>query len=257
MLFNTLEHTKSFKIKPKQFKAVLFLFLFSFGFNLGTTQEWKNLKAYQKESGNLNLKEGNWLKKDRKQNTLIWQNANSYNLNLEKGNLKYKSISEIRDFYSWFDTEIRKQGHEVNGVGVAAVAASQLSKLDNGFIRFFIVRNKEIVDFINDGSFVVFEFSFPLLQDLYNSDDLLKGEEAKNWSLKTGLQEQCEILEPLYNKLSDKALFRLSKMAKGKGIFKLGIPKALRFEGAINNCENRFNHAVNKLLPYYIENLNR
>ena len=85
---------------------------------------------------------------------------------MEKGNLKYKSISEIRDFYSWFDTEIRKQGHEVNGVGVAAVAASQLSKLDNGFIRFFIVRNKEIVDFINDGSFVVFEFSF--LPSLYS-----------------------------------------------------------------------------------------
>lgn len=81
------------------------------------------------------------------------------------------------------------------------------------------------------------------------------GEEARNLSLKTGLQEQCEILEPLYTKLSDKAIFRLSKMAKGKGIFKLGVPKALRFEGPIKNCENRFNHAVNKLLPYYLDKL--
>ena len=239
----------------KQFQFNLAFIILTFSLYFGTAQEWNTLKTYQKETGNLTLHEGNWLKKDRKRSTLIWQEANIFNLTLEKGNKNYKSISQIRDFYLWFDTVIKKQGHELNGVGVAAVAAGQLSKIDSGFIRFFIIRNKEVVDFVNDGSLLVFEFSFPLLQDLYNSDDLIKGEDAKNWSLKYGLQEQCEILEPLYSKLSDKAVIKLSKMAKGKGVFILGVPKALRFEGDIKNCENRFNHALHKLLPYYLDNL--
>ena len=216
-------------------------------------QEWNNLRAYKIETGNQTLRNGCWLKKDRKKQTEVWNKANVFNLSIKKGNLKYKSISQIRDFYTWFDTEIKKKGHEVRGVGIASIAANQLSKMDNFFIRFFIVRNKEIVLFANNGSNKVFEFAFPLLNEIFFSKEVLKGEKAKLWGIKHGKIEQCEILEPLYQKLSFNALYRLEKMAKGKGVFNLAVPNELKYEGKIDNCQTRFEHGKNKLLPYYLK----
>lgn len=152
----------------------------------------------------------------------------------------------------WFDEQRLKQGHEFQGFGIAAVAAGQLSKLDNGFIRNFIVRNEEVTQFVNKGSNAVFEFAFPLMQKIYYSKTLILKEQAKIWIDSYGLKEQCEILDPLYKALSYKAIKRLSKMAKGQGIFKLGVPGRLRFEGDITNCESRFEHAKTKILPHYL-----
>jgi len=222
-------------------------------FNNSYTQEWKSLKAYQIETGNNILLDGCWLKKDRKKQTEVWNKANIFNLSAINGNLKYSSISQIRDFYNWFDVERKKKGHEIIGVGIASVAANQLSKMDNFFIRFFIVRNKEIVQFANNGSKKVFEFAFPLLKEVYFSKEILKNENARLWDLKHGEIEQCEILEPLYYKLSFKAIYRLEKMAKGNGIFNLGVPNELKYEGKIDNCQTRFEHGKTKLLLYYLE----
>ncbi len=68
-------------------------------FNNSYTQEWKSLKAYQIETGNHILLNGCWLKKDRKKRTEVWNKANIFNLSIVNGNLKYSSISQIRDFY--------------------------------------------------------------------------------------------------------------------------------------------------------------
>ncbi len=125
--------------------------------------------------------------------------------------------------------------------------------MDNFFIRFFIVRNKEIVLFANSGSVKVLEFAFPLLKEVYFSEEILKGEKAVVWDLKHGEIEQCEILEPLYQKLSFKAIYRLEKIAKGKGVFNLAVPNELKYEGKIDNCKTRFEHGKNKLLPYYLK----
>lgn len=79
------------------------------------------------------------------------------------------------------------------------------------------------------------------------------GEKAKDWDLNYGKKEQCEILEPLYQKLSNKAILRLQKMAKGKGIFNFAVPNELKLNGDIRNCQARFEHGKNKLLPYYLK----
>ncbi|MDV7186802.1 hypothetical protein R3X25_05860 [Lutibacter sp. TH_r2] len=237
--------------------GIFFLFIVFFECNGIEAQEWKSLKAYQKETGNTILNGGCWLKNDRKKQTKIWKQANVYNLTLKTGNLKYTSISQIRDFYKWFDTERIKQGHEINGVGIAAIAATQLSNMDSGFIRFFIVRNNEIVQFANKGSQKVLKFSFPLLSKVYFSKEIIVGEKAKKWDVENGKFEQCEVLEPLYKKLSDKALHRLKKIAKGQGIFNLAVPKELKFEGEISNCQTRFEHGKNKILPYYLKSRNK
>lgn len=219
--------------------------------SLAFSQEWKSLASYKKETGFSSLQDGCWLKKDRRRQNEVWKQANIFNLSRENGNRKYKTIREKRDFYLWFDLERKKQGHEIKWIGIAAIAAGQLSKLDAGFIRCFFVRNKEVVKFANEGSEKVLEFAFPLLNKIYFSNKIIKGEDAVNWSLEYGKKEQCQILEPLYKNLSSKALQKLNRMVKGKGLFKFGVAKRLRFEGSIEDCEARIDHATYKMLSFY------
>lgn len=229
---------------------LLFLLFFFLSTNSGFSQEWKNLKAYHKAGVSEFPEKGNWLKKDRKKQTEVWLAACRYNLGTENGNEKYESISQIRDFYLFFDQERKKQGHEIKWMGIAAVAAGQLSKTDNRLIRFLLVRNKEIVEFANNGSETVFAFSFPEIKKLYFSGRIITGNEAILWDKKHGIAEQCEVLEPLYHKLSGKARIRLEKMAKGKGIYGFGVPKEIRFKGRIEDCVSRYEHGLTKLIPY-------
>ena len=218
---------------------------------LALAQEWSHLNSYKRETGNSFLLNGCWLKKDRKRETITWKQANKYNLNFKNGNQKYQTISQIQAFYLWFDEERTKQGHEIKWVGIAAIAAGQLSKLDIAFIRIFIVRNNELVKFVHKGSEKVFAFAFPQLRELCFSNKRLIGKAAENWDKQYGMKEQCEILEPLYQKLSEKSINKLERIAKGKGIFHLGVAEELRYEGKIDNCQSRFEHGINKLLPYY------
>ncbi len=229
-------------------QVILILFVSSHAL----AQEWESLRSYQRETGNSILTEGSWLKKDRIHQTEIWNLANRYNLISEYGEKKYKTISQKRDFYLWFDKEIKNQGHEINWAGIASIAAGQLSYLDKGFIRVFIIRNNELVEFSHEGSEKVFAFAFPKFKKIYFSKNEIKGKDAELWDQKYGMDEQCKILEPLYNNLSDKALNKLEKMAKGKGVFIFGVPKELRFVGKIDDCQLRVEHGKKKLLPYYI-----
>ena len=149
----------------------------------------------------------------------------------------------MRDFYLWFDDERKKQGHEINAIGVAAVVAGQFSYFDNLFIRVFIVRNKEVICFGNKAAHQVLNYAFPLLKEVYFSDNILKGQQALDWDIKYEKAEQCAILETLYSQLSPKAILELERMAKGKGVYNLGVKNELRFEGDIIDCKSRYEHA--------------
>jgi hypothetical protein len=236
----------------KTFFIIIYLYLFSIGHCF--SQEWGNLKSYLKETTNTSLKEGCWLKKDRVKQNEIWNKANEYNLTKPNGYKKYNSIAQIRDFYFWFDHERIKQGHEIRWIGVAGVVANQLSKIEIGIISLLLVRNNEVDSFAKEGSRVVFQFAFPLLKEIYFSKNSIEGEKAKNWEIYYGKKEQCEILKPIYKNLSFKALKKLDKMAKGRGLFRFGVPKSLIYEGEIEDCQTRYNHGVNKLIPYYLNN---
>lgn len=235
---------------------LLFFVFFLLNTQVVFSQEWRNMNAYAKVTGKNVLQEGCWLKRDRNKNTEAWQQANKFNLGIDHGDFKYATISQIRDFYIWFDEERKKQGHEINGVGVAAIVAGQLSNFDNFFIRVFIVRNKKVVWFGNEGSKKVIAFAFPLLKEIYFSTDTLLGEEARNWDIANGKLEQCKIVEAIYNQLSPKEIRKLERMAKGKGIYNLGVKKELKFEGDIRDCKARYEHAFTKLYQYYQKNIN-
>lgn len=219
--------------------------------NFAFAQEHKNLKSYGKETGNSFLQDGCWLKKDRKRQNEVWRKANLYNLSIKDANTKYKTIRQIRDFYLWFDFEREKLGHEINWIGIASIAAGQLSKLDNGVIRFVFVRNKEVVKFANEGSIKVLEFAFPLLKEVYFSKELIKGKDAENWDLEHGMIEQRTILDPLYKELSQRAFKKLNRMAGGKGLYRLKVPKELIYVGSIEDYQARFEHGINKMIPFY------
>lgn len=220
---------------------------------LGRTiaQEYRSLKVFQKETNLIDLPEGAWLKKDRRKKTKIWQEANKYNLLQENDVIKYRSISQIRDFYLWFDSERQGMGHEVKAAGIAGIVAGQLSLLDNWWISNFIITNKEVHQFANEGSQKVLQYAFPLLKEVYLFSTTLEGDASKNWDILYATNEQCVALESLYQSLSPRTIKTLDRMAKGKGIYCLGVPKALRFEGEVMDCQSRANHAMTKVAEYY------
>lgn len=232
---------------------LIFSFLLATMAHFSFAQEFASLKHYEKETGKTALEKGCWLKKDRKRNSEVWHQANEHNLTVDNGNEKYTTPEQIRDFYLWFDARRIEQGHEVKWIGLATIAASQLARVENDVLRALIVRNKEVVNFVREGCRTVFAYSFPKMRALYFAKAPLKGEAATAWDDEHGLKEQCDILNPVYLALSPKALKRLDKMAKGKGIFCLGVKKELRYEGDLLDCNARYKHGPDKLLPYYLK----
>ena len=92
-------------------KMLFFFLVFILSTSI-SAREWKCLKEYKKVTKNKTLLASDWLKQDRKKNTKIWQNANSYNLN---NNLpkEYETIEQRKAFYAWYSLEIQKKGHQV------------------------------------------------------------------------------------------------------------------------------------------------
>lgn len=236
-----------FQLKNNLLKILVLFLIFSSTYCI--SQEYRNLKTYKKETGILILEQGCWLKKDRVKQNTVWKNANEFNL-INNNYKKYQTINQIRDFYIFTQKEIALKGHEVNWISAAATIASQFSIMQKDLIRILFIRNKKVIKFANEGSKKVLEFSFPKLKNLYFSEEILTEQSAKDWDYNLTLEEQCDILNPIYQTLSKKTLKKLERMAKGKGIFGLGVSKKIRFEGEINDCKSRYNYTVYKLIPY-------
>jgi hypothetical protein len=252
LLLNIFERCQNFLIyKKENMKRIVLIVLIIINVINLSAQEWKNLRTYKKSTGKEVLSNGNWLKKDRKRNTEIWQKANEYHLsNLNPA--AYTNIEQRRDFYKWFDEWRLEKGHEIEWVGVAAIVAGQFANTENWFVQKFVIRNQAIIDFAATGNQTILNDVFPELQQVYFSDSLLIKEAAEIWDSTYGYREQCVIIQPFYEKQDKKAVDKLRKMAKGKGIFFFVVPKSIRFKGDITNCEDRFKHG-NIVLPKYYE----
>ncbi len=215
-----------------------------------SAQEWKNLRTYKNVTGKEVLEAGHWLKKDRKQNTEIWKNANAFHLSNLNSDI-YKTIKERRDFYKWFDEWRLEKGHEIEWVGVAAIVAGQFANTESWFVQKLVIRNQDIIDFAAKGNQTILNDVFPELRKVFLSDTLLLNEAAKDWDKTYGYREQCIVIQPFYEEQDEKAIEKLQKMAKGEGIFLLAVPKSIRFKGDITNYEDRFQHGKNVLPIYY------
>jgi len=211
------------------------------------SKEWKNLKTYQKTTQRIHLSASDWLKKDRKRNTLIWKKANAYNLEVNLPR-EYTSIIQRRDFYKWIFNELNDKGHEVLWPAMAHYISNKL-RLVNTF-PFNLLTRKKVKHYSYQGSEVVFNNAFQTLRELINSQVILKGESAIKWDSKLLRREQFEWLETIYKTIDERSLKTIDRIAKGKFLYAFVLPKKLRFKGDISKAEVRYNYAFNILKPY-------
>ena len=80
-------------------------------------KEWKSIGQYRRHRGTDELAATDWLKKDRKRNTLRWHATNLYNLSQDSGYIHYNTFAQKRDFYKWMDDNRFERGHEVKWEG--------------------------------------------------------------------------------------------------------------------------------------------
>ena len=210
-------------------------------------KEWKNLKAYQKETKRDSLILGEWLTKDRKQNSITWQNANAYNLS-HLNSEAYTNVGQRLGFYRWIEQELKQKGNEIHWVIMAGFISDKLSKIGVFPYKYFV--KKSTIYYTNIGSEVVFKNALPYLKNVLGADEVLKGEAAETWDLEMLHREQYEWVESVYSIMDAKSLEQISEISKGNGIYGLFVPNELEFTGDLKNAEDRYLYAVNVLLPY-------
>lgn len=110
--------------------------------------------------------------------------------------------------------------------------------------------HKKIVIYANKGSQAVFNNAFKELKELFNSKYVLKEDSAIQWDQKMSYKEQYIWLDSLYKTIDSKSLKTIEHMAKGKFLYGLAVPKAIRFKGDISNPKDRYNYAIGSLRDY-------
>ena len=196
---------------------------------------------------------GDWRVDDRINGTDTWKNANTHNLQQKNGYKEYNSIEQRAEFYKWFQNQTDSKGYETNWAGAAFVVASQMSNIHGPFVS--VMDNDveaDVKQFAEDGNKAIFDNVFGRLRDL-NNGSVLKGSSANAWDTETLTIEQRDIVGPIYARQRPAVLNELSKMAKGQGMYNLGVPKDLRFnpKGNVRDWKQRFNHGMNVSLPYW------
>ena len=173
-------------------------------------KEYESMKAFRKATGNKKLGSGDWLTKDRKSNSEVWKNANSYNLQQEKGFEEYTDIEQRASFYSWFQDASETKGFETKWAGAAsqvAFAINELAKPSMMGINVKLVAKQlnytsdAAIAFSNTGNKMIFEDVFPKLKTLYNGPAIV-GQEAFSWDAMALSQEQ-NLIQPLYATTKD------------------------------------------------------
>lgn len=225
---------------------IIFLFLIIFN-NFLFAKEWKSLKHFQNTTQKQTLSASNWLKKDRLKNTITWQKANDYNLinNLSE---EYTSIEQRSHFYYWLFSELDKKGHEVLWVKMAHFISKKMHLLE--VFPYSMFSKKTIKIYANQGSETVFIMAFSRLKKLYLNQEVLTGNIALNWDKSILKEEQFNWINSVYITMDPKSLKTLERIAKGKFLYGLLVPKAIRFKNELFDDQSRYNYAVDVLKPY-------
>ncbi|MGM5470077.1 Insecticidal toxin complex protein [Flavobacteriaceae bacterium LMO-SS05] len=229
----------------------IIVFVLAFGFSLSIhAKEWKSTVQYQKTTHNNQLSSSDWLTSDRNKNTLVWQKANAFNLTNNRPQ-EYQSIKQRRDFYVWIDHEFKIKGHEVIWQRMAYYISCKLHLLET--FPQCMLSSKQVKDYARQGSEVVFNNTFERLRDLFNSETVLKQHEALSWDTSLLYDEQYIWVEGIYRSIDEKSLKQIERMASGKFLYALVVPKAIRFKGDLSKPEERYRYAVNILRVYCLK----
>ncbi|MBK7764412.1 MAG: hypothetical protein IPI46_13880 [Bacteroidetes bacterium] len=212
-------------------------------------------KTWDKDRG-----KGDWLRSDRENNTDIWGNANKYNLQQKDGYNQYNSIEQRAGFYGWYAVQEDLRGGETKWAGAAYIVAKQMTLMDifykNGDLQMLYgAKNaKDLNSFANAGNKAIFNDVFDNLRDNLN-EAAKKGEAAQKWDMQTLHREQFDIVQPIYEawvKYNPKLNNYLQEFASYKGLSSvMRMPTQLKFEGNILKAQDRYNHGMNKVVPFY------
>lgn len=225
----------------------IFIVFLLFTYNLSIAKEYINLKSFQLETGNENLQQSDWLQKDRKNNSLIWQQANRYNLDNNRP-LEYETIQQRTDFYLWLYKVLDKKKSDVVWPKMAHFISNKLENINS--FPFNVFTKRDVKLYATKGSETVFVNAFSKLKILYFSEFILKKEDALTWDKAIIDEEQYVWLEDVYREIDSKTLKTIDKMAKGKCIYRFMVPKEIEFTGNLSNAENRYSYALKTLRVY-------
>ncbi len=227
-------------------KCLIFLGILILPFHV-MAKEWNCLKTFQKDTNETTLPPQDWLKSDRTHNTEVWMNANLYNLTNNKPE-EYRTIKQRKDFFAWLSSELKSKGHEVVWPTMAHFISNKLRLLE--CFPYEMLTNKKMKTYANAGSDAVFFNSFETLSELYHSETILKAEQAEQWDKDILHKEQHEWIEKVYQTMDEHSVKHIERIAKGKSVYSLFVPKDIRFVGDISKAEDRYVYALEKLRNY-------
>lgn len=215
---------------------------------MAIAKEYPTQKELEATYRDKELNRRHWAKANRENGDLIWQEACAFNFSYATGFAEYQTFDQREDFYEWLSGELRKKGHEVKWVDMALEVMDRLES----------VASKDDLLGLNANlaNKLVFDSTFARLQELYKMPEPLQGAKAKEWDEKMIAFEQEEIIQVVYNRMDIVTLEKADRMAKGKGLYALCVPKNLRFEGDLRKPADRIQFANTKLLPYVAEKSN-
>lgn len=210
-------------------------------------KEWQSFSYFQKQTGKHELSSSDWLTKDRKQNTLVWQQANTYNL-INSLFDEYQSIQERRDFYLWYYKAIENKGHQVIWPKMAHYISKKL-RLTMAF-PFKIFIRKSVKKYSEEGSSTVFNKAFLDMRALFLSKEILANDLALEWDKEILKKEQYDWLIPVYKTVDTKTKKTITNIAKGTCFYAFLVPQPVRFKGDLSNAKERYDYALIDLRNY-------
>ncbi len=212
-----------------------------------------------------------WAYADRANFTARWNRANVLNLlRPSNGFEEYRTIGQRAEFYNWFDQIREAQGHETLWPAAAMIVATQMRSLEDPFrtlamtlrraVSLRFETSEALIAFGERGNKMIFDDVFPKLGDLYRqglAGNPLKGEAAASWDRATLHHEQFDVVQPIYVQAvhaNPELRDELEDMAAGHDVFWLGgvaIGSRLDFTGDILSAQDRYNHGMNVVVPFY------
>lgn len=218
-------------------------------FTTAFSKEYPSKKDLLAAAGPTDENRRNWTSSDRQNDTEDWEESCLFNFSYATGYEEYKTIEQREDFLEWLSIELKRKGHEVKWIDMVITVGDMIQPAANG--------SDNVSLFTNLGNKLVFDSSFTRLQALYHMDKPLKGEEAKAWDDAMIQFEQEWLIQPIFNKMDIVTLEKVTKMAKGEGVYAFYTKKELRFPGDLRNMTDRINYAQNILLPYVNEKVSK
>jgi len=117
-------------------------------------------------------------------------------------------------------------------------------------LPYSMFSNKKIKHYASQGSHIVFDNAFTELRKLFYSSKAMAADEALVWDRLILKEEQYHWVENIYKTIDVKSLKKLERIAKGKFLYGLLMPKQVKFKGNLFNAQTRYNYALEVLRPY-------